>query len=244
MGSRGGHMTATRVLHVDDEPDIREVVDISLGLDPSFQTRSCASGQEALVAAVEWNPDIILLDVMMPGMDGAATLARLRANPLTAGIPVVFMTARAQSRELDLFRSLGAVGVIPKPFNPMTLAASVRAYIAPAAQDRLGAMRHEFLQRVDGDLVKLAGHWSALEDGSAVPSSLAGIRSLAHGLAGAGGIFGFDDISEAAADLEEAVMLEGNGPGTVKEIRSALDRVRDCAETEGNHQTTLDRTYE
>src|ERR1700710_2245642 len=87
------------------------------------------------------NPDIILLDVMMPVMDGAATLARLRANPVTAGIPVVFMTARAQSRELDLFRSLGAVGVIPKPFNPMTLAASVRAYIVPPAQDRLWGVR-------------------------------------------------------------------------------------------------------
>ena len=101
---------------------------MSLGLDPDFVTRSCGSGHEALAIAADWPPDIILLDVMMPVMDGPATLAQLRRNPQTAEIPVVFMTARAQTRELDLFRSLGAVGVIPKPFDPMTLAASVRSY--------------------------------------------------------------------------------------------------------------------
>jgi CheY-like chemotaxis protein len=122
-------MTALCVLHVDDEPDIREVVEISLGLDPDFETRSCGSGREALEVSAEWSPDLILLDVMMPVMDGPATLARLRDDARTAAIPVVFMTARAQSREIDHFRSLGAVGVIPKPFDPMTLAASVRTYM-------------------------------------------------------------------------------------------------------------------
>jgi CheY-like chemotaxis protein len=233
-------MTALRVLHVDDEPDIREVVEISLGLDPECSTRSCASGQEALGVAAEWAPDIILLDVMMPVMDGTATLANLRENPLTAGIPVVFMTARAQSRELDLFRSLGAVGVIPKPFDPMTLAASVRAYVEPP-HDRLGAMQNEFLLRVDRDLVTLAGHWSALQNGTAVPASLAGIRHIAHGLAGAGGIFGFSEISDAAASLEEAVILEGDGSGSVAEIGSALDRVLACVETGGSRRKTADR---
>lgn len=235
-------MTEFRVLHVDDEPDIREVVDLSLGLDPQLVTRSCASGQEALAVAAEWNPDIILLDAMMPVMDGAATLARLREKPHTAAIPVVFMTARAQSRELDLFHSLGAVGVIPKPFDPMTLAASVRAHIEPP-DARLGAMRHEFLQRVDDDLITLAGHWSAIEDGSADPASLARIRSIAHGLAGAGGIFGFDAISHAAATLEEAVILEHDGSGTMSEIGSALDRVMASVDPNGGHRTAADRTY-
>ncbi|MEA2873928.1 MAG: hypothetical protein QOH67_3904 [Hyphomicrobiales bacterium] len=125
-------MTTLRVLHVDDEPDIREVVEIALGLDPDVVTQSCNSGQEALAVAADWSPDLILLDVMMPVMDGPATLARLRDNTRTAAIPVVFMTARAQTREIDLFRSLGAAGVIPKPFDPMTLAASVRTYMRPA----------------------------------------------------------------------------------------------------------------
>jgi CheY-like chemotaxis protein len=236
-------MSALRVLHVDDERDIREVVEFSLGLDPDLVMQSCASGEEALAVAEAWTPDIVLLDVMMPVMDGATTLARLRGNPRTAAIPVVFMTARAQSRELDLFRSLGAVGVIAKPFDPMTLAASVRAHIEP--QDtRLGEMRADFLQRVDGDLVALAGHWSALEGGLAVPFSLAEIRSIAHGLAGAGGIFGFDDISTAAAALEEAVILEHDGTGTVSEIGSALERVVASAEPKHRRlKIMMDRIY-
>ena len=91
-------MTALRVLHVDDEPDIREVVEFSLGLDADLVVRSSSSGEEALAVVDDWAPDVILLDVMMPVMDGPATLARLQSNPGTAHIPVVFMTARAQSR--------------------------------------------------------------------------------------------------------------------------------------------------
>jgi CheY-like chemotaxis protein len=124
-----------RVLHVDDDPDIREVVDLSLGLDPAFVTRSCSSGQEALALAMDWPPDIILLDVMMPVMDGPSTLARLREHAQTASTPVVFMTARAQTREINHFRSLGAAGVISKPFDPMTLAASVRRHLQSADLD-------------------------------------------------------------------------------------------------------------
>jgi CheY-like chemotaxis protein len=234
---------AIRVLHVDDEPDIREVVEISLGLDPEFSTRNCASGQEALDVAADWLPGIILLDVMMPVMDGPATLACLRKNPLTAAIPVLFMTARAQSRELDLFRSLSAVGVIPKPFDPMILAASVRSYIEPP-KNRLCTIQNEFLLRVDRDLVTLAGYRSALENKTAGLASLAGIRQVAHGLAGAGGIFGFAEIGDAAASLEEAVILEGDGSGTVQGIRSALDRVLACVERKGGRQKTADRVSE
>ena len=81
-------MTEIRILLVDDEPDIREVVDVSLGLDPQFKTRACASGADALIIAADWTPSIILLDVMMPFMDGPTTLANLRKNPRTAHIPV------------------------------------------------------------------------------------------------------------------------------------------------------------
>jgi CheY-like chemotaxis protein/HPt (histidine-containing phosphotransfer) domain-containing protein len=235
-------MTALRVLHVDDEPDIREVVEFSLRLDPDLVTRSCASGEEALTVADAWTPDIVLLDVMMPVMDGAATLVRLRENPRTADIPVVFMTARAQSRELDQLRSLGAVGVIPKPFDPMVLAASVRAHVEPP-DARLRAMRLEFLQRADADLAALTGIWSALENGYAVPSSLARIRSIAHGLAGSGGIFGFDEISDAAAALEEAVILAGNGSGTISNIGSALEHVVARVETRDGRLKAADRIY-
>jgi CheY-like chemotaxis protein len=122
-------MTDIRILLVDDEPDIREVVDVSLGLDPEFRTRACASGADALVMAAEWSPSLILLDVMMPLMDGPATLAKLRKNPRTADIPVLFLTARTQAAEIEHFISLGAQGVLSKPFNPMTLAALVRSHL-------------------------------------------------------------------------------------------------------------------
>ena len=105
-------------------------MEISLGLDPDLEIRSCGSGHEALAVAEDWLPDLVLLDVMMPEMDGPTTLGHLRENARTAKVPVVFMTARAQAYELDTFRSLGAAGVIPKPFDPMTLAGSVRAYVS------------------------------------------------------------------------------------------------------------------
>ena len=124
-------MTDIRILLVDDEPDLREVVDVSLCLDPQFRTRACASGADALVMAARWSPSLILLDVMMPLMDGPTTLANLRKNPGTAHIPVLFLTARTQSAEIEQYISLGVQGILSKPFDPMTLAALVRRYLLP-----------------------------------------------------------------------------------------------------------------
>jgi CheY-like chemotaxis protein len=129
-------MSSLRVLHIDDEPDILDIVSASLGLDPEIDVRDCGSGADGLVAAAEWRPDLILLDVMMPVMDGPATLEHLRENPRTADIPVVFMTARVQQQDLARFKSLGAAGVITKPFDPMTLAAAVRSQIPPAVAEQ------------------------------------------------------------------------------------------------------------
>jgi two-component system, OmpR family, response regulator len=116
-----------RVLYVDDEPDIREIARIALDLDPGMIVEKAASGGEAIVKAADFRPDVILLDVMMPEMDGPMTLEKLRAEPATAAIPVVFITARAQAHEVERFRALGASAVIPKPFDPMLLATQVRA---------------------------------------------------------------------------------------------------------------------
>jgi CheY-like chemotaxis protein len=114
------------VLYVDDEPDIREVVELSLGLMPGVVVKTCGSGTEALRAMTDWRPDLVLLDVMMPGLDGPATLARMRDDPQLRDIPVVFMTAKALPDEVDRFMSLGAVGVISKPFDPMQLGRRVQ----------------------------------------------------------------------------------------------------------------------
>jgi two-component system OmpR family response regulator len=241
----GGGMTTVRILHVDDEPDIREVVEISLGLDPGFATRGCGSGEEALVAAIDWQPDIILCDVMMPGMDGPATLMRLRENPLTANIPVVFMTARAQTRELDRFRSLGALGVIPKPFDPMTLAASVRSYIQPA-HDPMDDLRAGFLLRVKKDTAALSQDRLVLGRGNRLPATLDRIKRIAHGLSGAGGIYGFAEISDAAAALEDAVIAELADFGASDQTDLALDglliHARNCGNSAGQTARSLQQT--
>jgi CheY-like chemotaxis protein len=222
-------MTRIRILHVDDEPDIREVAELSLGLDPDFTVRSCGSGKDALAIAEEWQPDFILLDVMMPVMDGPATLVQLRENAKTAGIPVIFMTARAQAREVDRFRSLGAVGVIPKPFDPMTLAASVRSYVQPA-HDPMDDLRAGFLFRVEKDAVSLTRDRLEMKDGSRLPATLDRIKRIAHALSGAGGIYGFAEISDAAADLEDAIIAELAASGTGTHTDIALDGLICCAE--------------
>ncbi|HWF93767.1 MAG TPA: response regulator [Xanthobacteraceae bacterium] len=212
-------MSAIRILHVDDEPDIREIVEMSLGLHADFEVRACANGADAIAAAAEWSPSLILLDVMMPGMDGPMTLTHLRNNPRTADIPVLFMTARAQARELQQFIAMGAQGVISKPFDPMTLAFSVRSHLQAI---RLESLRAVFVRRAKGDAAVLASCRSALrrEAGPAVASR---IREIAHGLAGAAGLFGFDQISSDAAALEEVVVARLGGGGTSQDLTRALD---------------------
>ncbi len=121
------------VLHVDDEPDIREVAAFALEMDPDMAVRSVASGGEALAVLVSDTPvDVVLLDVMMPELDGPGTLEQLRRLPGHADTPVIFMTARAQTHELDRFLSLGAIAVIIKPFDPMTLGQQLRDHLASA----------------------------------------------------------------------------------------------------------------
>ena len=122
-------MSALKVLYVDDEPDIREVATLSLELDAQIECRALESGANALALLADgrWTPDLILLDVMMPGMDGPTTLAALREMAGFATTPVVFMTARARGFEQERLLQLGAIGVIPKPFDPMSLAVQLRA---------------------------------------------------------------------------------------------------------------------
>jgi CheY-like chemotaxis protein/HPt (histidine-containing phosphotransfer) domain-containing protein len=225
-------MTAIRVLHVDDEPDIREVVEFSLGLDPDFTVQGCNSGREALAVAAKWRPDIILLDVMMPGLDGPATLAQLRQNAETAHFPVVFMTARTRARETDRFRSLGAVGVIPKPFDPMTLAASLREYVQPA--DPLAHLRAEFVLRTKRDAAALSEDRAVLRQGKRPSNTLDRIKRIAHALSGAGGIYGYAELSDAAAQLEDAVDAELGGQGSCDETDRALDGLIFQAEHHGD----------
>lgn len=115
-----------RILYVEDEADIQAVARIALEAIGGFTVKTCDSGNEALAAAPEFMPDLVLLDVMMPGMDGPSTLKALRDIPALASTPVIFMTAKVQPNEIAAYKTLGALDVIPKPFDPMTLASTIR----------------------------------------------------------------------------------------------------------------------
>ncbi len=119
-------MTLKRILYAEDEPLIQAVAKLALEKVGGFDVLICSSGAEALEKIGAFAPDLVLLDVVMPGMDGPATLQRLRSDPATAAIPIVFLTANAQPAEVARYRGLGAMDVVAKPFNPMTLAAQIK----------------------------------------------------------------------------------------------------------------------
>ena len=118
-----------KALIVDDEEDVRFVARMSLGRVGGMEVIEASSGEEAVARARRERPDFILLDMMMPGMDGAATFRALRGTSETAAIPVVFLTAKAMKSEVQRLRDLGAKGVVLKPFDPMTLAAEIRTML-------------------------------------------------------------------------------------------------------------------
>jgi len=116
-----------KILHVEDEPDIQEVTRLALEAVGGFTVKTCSSGEEALAAAAEFVPDLFLLDVMMPGMDGPSTFLALRKLPGLEKTPAIFMTAKVMESEVERFKELGALGVIAKPFDPMSLSDRIRA---------------------------------------------------------------------------------------------------------------------
>lgn len=129
----------TRVTYVEDEPDIRAVAQIALAELGGFTVDVCGSGAEALERAPTFKPDMIVLDVMMPVMDGIETYRAMKADARLADAPVVFMTARVQSHEVENYKAIGVKGVIPKPFDPLTLADQVRAMWQDCQSDRSAA---------------------------------------------------------------------------------------------------------
>lgn len=119
--------TTPHALIVDDDEGIRDVVDIALGLVGGFDVTGAASGEEALRIIESERFDVIVLDVMMPGLDGPSTLARIRQSANGTSVPVVFLTAKAQPHEKRSLEALGVNGVIVKPFDPLSLADDLRA---------------------------------------------------------------------------------------------------------------------
>lgn len=120
-------MTLDRILYVEDEPILQKVTRVTLEKLGGFTVDVAATGLEALDKVESFHPDLILLDVMMPGMDGPATLERLRQTPAARSLPVVFITAKAQPQEIARFQAMDVAGVLTKPFDPSALCADLRA---------------------------------------------------------------------------------------------------------------------
>lgn len=125
--------TSLSILYVDDDEDIRTIVTMSLALDAAISLTVAASGEEALALLAErtgWRPDVLILDVMMPGLSGPETLAELRQRDDLSSVPALFMTARGRPMEQSEYRRLGAAGTILKPFDPVHLASQIRTMLA------------------------------------------------------------------------------------------------------------------
>ncbi|MDH5396319.1 MAG: response regulator [Gammaproteobacteria bacterium] len=116
----------SKIMYVEDQPDIQMVAKVALESVGGFEVLICSGGEEALEKVNGFNPQLILLDVMMPGMDGPTTKIELGKRPETSAIPVVFMTAKIQPAEVAEYKEMGALDVIPKPFDPMTLSDQIR----------------------------------------------------------------------------------------------------------------------
>ena len=119
-----------QVLLVDDDQNIRTLAQMGLEGLTDWKVELAASGAEAISKATALKPDLIILDVMMPGMDGPTTLSELRKVEALSTIPVIFMTAKAQTHEVELYQTMGARGIITKPFDPMTLPDDIQGILS------------------------------------------------------------------------------------------------------------------
>lgn len=132
MERKEGGRVALRILLIEDDPDIQKMVELSLKYQGGHQVSVASGGKEGLEKANAVKPDLILLDVMMPEMDGYETCRRLKADPATQQIPVIFLSARAQQAEIQKGKDLGAIGYLVKPFDPMSLSSQLEALVKSA----------------------------------------------------------------------------------------------------------------
>ncbi|SMB84321.1 response regulator [Deinococcus hopiensis] len=209
-----------RVLLVEDDPDIQAIALIALEDIGGLQVQTCDTGFEALERFPGFAPDLVLLDVMMPGLSGPETLMALRRLPGADRVPVVFMTAKVQKGEVEEYLNLGAVGVIPKPFEPMTLADELRTLAQAHGQQRetedertfreqLLELKAEFSQELPGRVAALRRIWASIQRGEALPEAL---QREAHQLSGTAATFGHPHTAHLAVQLERDPALASSTP--------------------------------
>jgi two-component system OmpR family response regulator len=221
------------VLYVDDDPDICSVVQATLRLVPGLNVETADSGERAIDLAYERRPDLVLMDVMMPGLDGPSTFKRMRESALLAAIPVIFITAKVLPAEISQLLQLGAIGVIVKPFDPLKLYADLdalwngrdtacRTPIAGSGrltvQDQLDSLTTNFLRRAWADVIILAKVIERAHNGDR--SVFKEIERVCHSLHGAGAMFGFPKISS----------VDGSMVRMVEELTAGVEASRSACE--------------
>jgi two-component system OmpR family response regulator len=212
-----------RILLVEDDPDIREATILLLSDVASFEVRACGSATEALQSAPAFGPDLILLDVMMPGLDGEAAFAAFRQMPETTAAPVIFVTARVQPGEIVKYRELGALGVIPKPFDPDTLAETIQGMwdrhqtsrVAEARRDALTALRQLYAADLPERIRTVEAAAASLQADGWDTQVAASLYEMAHRLAGSAAIYGFPAVSEAAHRIGRFASQHASAQGPV-----------------------------
>ncbi len=203
-----------KILYVEDEPDIQEIARLALELAGGFEVEVCGSGEEALRVAPVFAPDLVLLDVMMPHMDGPTTFQELRKDSRLANTPIIFMTAKVQAHEIAQYMELGALDVISKPIDPMALPDTVRSIWqrnmrrAPDIEldDELEALRNKFAEGLPERLTAIEQAWAAVEAADWSGDALMPLFRAAHSLAGAGATFGYPDVGAEARRLADEVL--------------------------------------
>jgi CheY-like chemotaxis protein len=210
-----------RILHANYDPDMQRIVDAALSLDPTLTVRSCVA-DEVPAMAVDWSPDLILLSAILPGTDGPALLARLRANPRTINIAVVFLAGDADPHDLAQFKSLGAAAIVTRPFDPVAFVGLVRGHLKAAKLSQLGGDYAERM-RADAATISLLRDRLRSDPGSSVV--LDDLQTCVHKLAGSAGVLHFYAVSRAAGDLQGSLIALRAGRATPQQLEADFDRL-------------------
>jgi two-component system, OmpR family, response regulator len=213
------HRDLKRVLVVDDDPDLLAVVSLALTGLGGYTVQCCDSSAEAVEAAREFEPDLILLDVMMPGLDGYGVLKDMRAGGATRAIPIVFMTAQADRATMAAYEALGCLGIIAKPFDPVALPEILDDCWQLHGRRRIEAHNREFEALRRAYAGELKERLDAMQAAAAAlardgwdRARLESIAQMAHRIAGSSGLYRLAAVSRAALALEGIVNRLLGGP--------------------------------
>jgi two-component system, OmpR family, response regulator len=232
------------VLYVDDDPDICSVVLATLRMAPDLVVETAESGERAIELAFEMRPDLILMDVMMPRLDGPSTLKCMQKSVLLANTPVIFMTAKVLPEEISQFLKLGAIGVVVKPFDPLGLYADLlylwnhknaehktshTDFAQTQVQAQVESLTSGFLERARTDTLRLSTLMQRAKDGD--PTVFKEMEHIAHSIHGAGAMFGFPTLSTSGETIARiAAGLASKRGQSAGDAASLLQRLLECSE--------------